>query len=158
MLSEDITRFVRSKLKPPFKRFVLPLLRTILMSIISLLFVQIPKVCHFLFTFGKEDEKSNVHHRIRAKITNPSDPFSPYRALEVPDKLITTPDERVQTLADIPEYCLERYAEKETLGVREVRNVEDEKQPNGKIFKKVFILQRKKQQQIFLSIDIVHHG
>ena len=87
-------------------------------------------------------ERSKIQKRIRAKITNPSDPSSPYRAVEVLDELQTTPDEHVKTLADIPDHCLEHYANKETLGTREILGIEDEKQPNGKIFKKVFLLIR----------------
>ena len=49
------------------------------------------------------------------------------------------PEDDVETLADIPDLCLQRYADKETMGVRQIIDVEDEKQPNGKVFKK-FIL------------------
>jgi long-chain acyl-CoA synthetase len=140
MSLEKITRILGRKLKSGFKRFILPLLRSLLMGIIAILFVHIPAVCYFLYTFGKVDEKSQNHKRVRARLTNPDDPSSPYRALEVTDELQTTPDEYVKTLADIPDYCVERYADRETLGVREIRDVEDEKQPNGKIFKKVFLV------------------
>jgi hypothetical protein len=81
-----------------------------------------------------------IQKRIRAKITNPLDPSSPYRAVEVLDELRAISDEHVQTLADLPDYALQHHADKETLGVREILDVEDEKQSNGKIFKKVFSL------------------
>jgi long-chain acyl-CoA synthetase len=90
-------------------------------------------------TLGKEDERSKLQKKIRAKLTDPSDPSSAYRAVEVLNELRTTPDENVKTLADIPDYALQRYAHKETQGVREILDVQDEKQPNGKIFKKVFL-------------------
>lgn len=67
----------------------------------------------------------------------PTDPSSPYRAKEVLDGLQSQPNEAIQTLADIPDYCVQRYADRETLGVREILDVEDEAQPNGKVFKKV---------------------
>ncbi len=88
-------------------------------------------------TWGKDDRRSKVQRRIRATLTDSSDPSSPYRAVEVLDELRTIPDEQVHTLADIPDHCLRHYAEKETLGVRDILGVEDETQPNGKIFKKV---------------------
>ena len=87
--------------------------------------------------WGKDDEKQDRQRRVRAQLVDPSDSSSAYRALEVLDQLQTQPDEQIQTLADIPDYCLQRYADRETLGVREIRDVEDEEQPNGKVFKKV---------------------
>jgi long-chain acyl-CoA synthetase len=139
MSLEKMTRKFGRNLKTAFKRFILPLLRSLLMGIISILFVHLPAVGYYLITFGKIDEKSQSHKRIRAKLTNPLDPSSPYRAIEVTDELQTTPDEYVQTLADIPDYCLEKYADRETLGVREILDIQDEKQPNGKIFKKIIM-------------------
>ncbi|CAF1673661.1 unnamed protein product, partial [Adineta ricciae] len=72
----------------------------------------------------------------RAKLSDDSNPSSPYRAVEVLDELRSQPEEDVETLAIIPDLCLERHADKETMGVREILDVEDEKQPNGKVFKK----------------------
>jgi len=148
------TRVFGSSANTVFKRFGLTLLRTLLIYSISLFFVQLPTLWNSIMTLGKDDERSKVQKRIRAKLINPSDSSSPYRAIEVLDDLRTTPDEHIQTLADIPDYCLERYADKETLGVREILDVEDEKQPNGKIFKKVrffiFILNRKSNLLLFI--------
>jgi hypothetical protein len=118
-----------------FKRFVVILL----MYLISLLFVQLPTLWNFIMRLGKNDERLKIQKRIRAKITNPLDPSSPYRAVEVLDELRAISDEHVQTLADLPDYALQHHADKETLGVREILDVEDEKQSNGKIFKKVFL-------------------
>lgn len=118
------------------KRFTSIVLRRLLIYSISILFVHIPNLTRALTT-GHEDENKKLQRRIRAKQIDPTDPFSPYRAVEVLDNLRTTPDEFIHTLADIPDYCVERYSDKETLGVREILGVEDEKQSNGKIFKKV---------------------
>jgi long-chain acyl-CoA synthetase len=156
MSLEELIYKLGSNLKTAFKRFILPILRSLLMGIISILFVHIPALCYFLITFGKIDEKSQSQKRIRAKLIDPSDPSSPYRAIEVIDELQTTPDEYVKTLADIPDYALEHYADRETLGVREVLDVQDEKQPNGKIFKKVRFFKRKNLS--FLYYYLVHHG
>ena len=156
MAHEKLIRFFRFKVKPAFKLHVLPILRMILISIISLLFVQIPTLFRLLITFGKVDEKTVQRKRLRAKLIDPNDPSSPYRAIEAQDGLLTTPNERIQTLADIPDYCLENYADTETLGVREVLAIEDEKQPNGKLFKKVLLLRRV--LQIFHWISLVCLG
>jgi len=150
------TRVFGSTLNTVFKRFGVTLLKTFFIYLISLLFVQLPTLWNVIMTLGKDDKSSKIQKRIRAKLINPSDPSSPYRAIEVFDELRTTPDEHVQTLADIPDYCLERFADKETLGVREILDVQDEKQPNGKIFKKVFflfLLKIKLKKNIFLLIN-----
>jgi long-chain acyl-CoA synthetase len=91
-----------------------------------------------MISLGKNDDKSEKQKRVRAKLTDDSDPSSPYRAVEVLDKLQTQPEKKVETLAIIPDLCLKRYADKETMGVREILDIEDEKQPNGKVYKKVF--------------------
>ncbi len=107
--------------------------RTIFEYFISFLFVHIP-----IFCLGKTDEQKEKQNRVRAKLIKEDDPSSPYRAVEVLDKLQIQPEKKVHTLAVIPDLCLERYADKETMGVREIFDTEEEKQPNGKIYKKVF--------------------
>lgn len=129
-----------SSLNTVLKRFGISLLKTLLIYLITLVFVQLPTVWNFIIMSGSDKNRSQLQKRIRAKIINPSNPSSPYRAVEVLNKLRTTPDESVKTLGDIPDYCIQRYADKETLGVREILDIEDEQQPNGKIFKKVFLL------------------
>lgn len=128
-----------STLNTVFKRFGISLLKTISIYLITLLFVQLPTIWHLIMTLGKNEDRSKIQKRIRSKIIDPSDPSAPYRAVEVLHELRTTPDDTVKTLADIPDFCLRRYADKETLGVRDILDVQDEKQSNGKIFKKVFI-------------------
>ncbi|CAF3774551.1 unnamed protein product [Rotaria sp. Silwood1] len=128
-----------STLNTVFKRFGITLLKTLLIYLITLLFVQLPTFWNLIMTLGKDKDQSRLQKRTRAKLTNPSDPSAPYRAVGFETELRTTPDEHVNTLADIPDYCLQRYADKETLGVREILDVQDEKQPNGKTFKK-FVL------------------
>jgi len=91
-----------------------------------------------MITLGKKDDTSEKQRKVRAKLTDDSDPSSPYRDVEVLDKLQIQPEKKVSTLAVIPDLCLKRYADKETMGVRKILDVEDEKQPNGKIYKKVF--------------------
>ncbi len=130
MSSNTITRLLSSTIDTVFKKWLVSLTRTIFEYFISFLFVQIPIFCHL-------DKKNEKQNRIRAKLIHEDDSSSPYRAVEVLDKLQTQPEKKVHTLAVIPDLCLERYADKETMGVREIFNTEEEKQPNGKIYKKV---------------------
>ncbi|UJR08757.1 hypothetical protein I4U23_013014 [Adineta vaga] len=119
-----------------FKRFFGRLIRKLFGFYITFLFVYIPSSIYYVVTLGKPNENYQKQRRIRAKQVDESDPLSPYRAVEVLDKLREQPEEGVNTLADIPDLCAKRYGDKETMGVREVTGVEEEKQPNGKVFKK----------------------
>ncbi len=138
MSLDTITRIVTSAINIVFKKWLVTLLHTVFEYLISFLFVYIPIFCQYMIRLGKTNEQSEKQKRIRAKLTNEDDPSSPYRAVEVLDKLQTQPEKKVDTLAVIPDLCLKRHADKETMGVREILDVEDEKQPNGKVYKKVF--------------------
>jgi len=143
-----------------FKRFGITLLRTFFIYLIALIFVHLPTVWNLVLTMGKSDEKRQKQKRVRSRLTNPSDPSSPYRAIEVLDGLQTQPNENIHTLADIPDYCIERYADRETLGVREILDVLDEPQPNGKVFKK-FVLGEYKfisYRETFEHIEAIGRG
>jgi hypothetical protein len=123
-----------------FKKCLVKLIRTLFGYLISTLFVLIPRFFYFLMTLGKGDELCEKQKRVRSKLVNEEDPSSPYRAVETLEKLETQPEKRVETLSFIPDLCLKRYADKQTMGVRQILNVEEEKQSNGKIHKKVFFL------------------
>ena len=98
------------------------------------MFVQLPTFWNYAVTLGKDDQKRTKQKRLRAKLTDDSDPSSPYRAVDVLDELRSQPEDDVETLAVIPHLALERHADKETMGVRQILDVEDEKQPNGIFF------------------------
>ncbi|CAF3777239.1 unnamed protein product [Rotaria sordida] len=136
MSSNNFIHALRSIRDLIFKRFFGRIIKALFECLIILLFIQLPGFFYYTITFGKHDEKKEKQTRIRAKLTNDSDPSSPYRALEVLDELQNQPELAVETLADIPDLCLQRYSDKETMGVREITDVNEEKQPNGKIFKK----------------------
>jgi hypothetical protein len=131
------SRIFGTTLNSVFKRFTITILKTILSCLLSLLFVQIPTLWRYIITLGKDDDKHNKQKRVRAKLIDDSDPSSPYRAVEVLDGLQTKPEEDVETLADIPDLAVKRFADRQTMGVREIRNIENETQANGKVFKKV---------------------
>ena len=84
------SRILGSTANTVFKRFLLSLIRTSLIYIIALLFVQLPTLWYYIMTFGKDDDKNEKQKRIRAKLTDDDDPSSPYRAIEVLDELQTS--------------------------------------------------------------------
>jgi hypothetical protein len=116
----------------------------VLECLISLIFVRLSLACSYIITLGKRDERSEKQKRVRAKQMDDSDPTSSYRAVEVFDKLPTQPEHKVKTLAVIPDLCLQRFADRETMGVRDILQVEEDKQTKGKVFKKVFFSFRQK--------------
>ncbi|CAF3504649.1 unnamed protein product [Rotaria sp. Silwood1] len=139
MSPNAFSRVFSTSVNTVFKRFLLTLIRTTLIYIIALLFVQLPTFWHYVITLGKDDHKRDRQKRIRAKLIDDSNPSSPYRAIEVLDQLQTQPEDELETLASIPDLCLQRHPQKQTFGVRQILDVEDETQPNGKVYKK-FVL------------------
>lgn len=140
MSSNVLSGILNTTIDTIFKKCLIKLIRTSFRYLISTLFVLIPRFFYFIITLGKGDELREKQKRVRSKLVNEDDPSSPYRAVEVIEKLETQPEKRVETLAFIPDLCLKRFPDKETMGVRQILNVEEEKQSNGKIHKKVFFL------------------
>lgn len=66
-----------------------------------------------------------------------SDPFAPWRSVDVPGELTTTLFPECVTLDDLFVRAVKLYANEKCLGTRELLREEDEKQPNGRVFKKV---------------------
>jgi long-chain acyl-CoA synthetase len=157
MSSNAFSRILSWTVDTIFKGFLVTFLRTTFEYLIGFLFVQLPILCHYMITSGKTNDKSEQQTRVRAKLTDESDPLSAYRAVEVLDKLQTQTEHKVKTLAVIPDLCLKRYADKETMGVREILDVEDEKQPNGKVYKKVFYFNFN-QNYLFKKKILVYNG
>ncbi|CAF3068503.1 unnamed protein product [Rotaria socialis] len=139
MSPNAFSRIFSITLNTVFKRFLLSLIRTTLIYIIALLFVHLPTFYYYITTLGKDDRKYGKQKRIRSQLIDSSDPSSPYRAVEVLHQLQTQPEDQLETLAVISDLCLQRHADKETLGVREIIDVQDETQPNGKIYKKFLL-------------------
>ncbi len=140
MSSNAFTRILTSTIDTIFRRLFITFIRTIFEYLISFVFVHIPIVGYYLITLGKNNDLSAKQTRIRAKLVDENDPSSPYRAVEVLDALQTEPEKKVHTLAVIPDLCLKRHADKETMGIREILDTVDEKQANGKVYKKVFYI------------------
>jgi hypothetical protein len=113
MTTSIFSRLFGTTVNSVFKRFELTLMRTFLIYLIALLFVHIPTVWNWLIAMGRSNERRRRQIRLRAQLTDPTDPSSPspYRAKEVLDGLQTQPNEAIQTLPDIPDYCVQRYAD-----------------------------------------------
>ena len=76
--------------------------------------------------------------RDRAKAANVGvDRSGPYRDAAHPHQLTTCPDEKSPTLDAEFEHVTYKYGKMPCLGTREIYKEEDERQPNGKYFKKV---------------------
>ncbi|CAF1671091.1 unnamed protein product, partial [Adineta ricciae] len=100
------TRLFSTTVNTVFRRFLLALIRATLIYIIAFLFVHLPTFWNYITTLGKDDRKRNRQRRVRAKLSDDSNPSSPYRAVEVLDELRSQPEEDVETLAIIPDLCL----------------------------------------------------
>uniref|UniRef100_A0A3B3QFB1 long-chain-fatty-acid--CoA ligase n=1 Tax=Paramormyrops kingsleyae TaxID=1676925 RepID=A0A3B3QFB1_9TELE len=61
----------------------------------------------------------------------------PYRSVDQFDSLATMDFPGMDTLDKLFEHAMQRFADRDCLGTREVLSEENEMQPNGKIFKKV---------------------
>ncbi|KAG8553640.1 hypothetical protein GDO81_003497 [Engystomops pustulosus] len=64
---------------------------------------------------------------------------SPYRALSHTDSLATIDFPGVDTLDKLFQHAVEKFGSKDCLGTREILSEENEKQPNGKVFKKLIL-------------------
>uniref|UniRef100_A0A669DJ92 long-chain-fatty-acid--CoA ligase n=1 Tax=Oreochromis niloticus TaxID=8128 RepID=A0A669DJ92_ORENI len=85
--------------------------------------------------YGSEEERAK-----RAKARSVlGQPEGPYRAVSSMKKLVTSLHPGVDTLDKMFEYAAMRFPHRDCLGTREVISEEDERQSNGKVFKKVFL-------------------
>ncbi|CAF1059278.1 unnamed protein product [Adineta steineri] len=104
--------------------------------------------------------RGKTNERIRAARVEPSEYASAYRAIEVLENLQTRPNEFIKTLADIPDYTFAHHPDKETFGARQILDIQDEQQTNGKIFKKFILGEYKFQtfRQISKRIENIGRG
>lgn len=82
---------------------------------------------------GSEEDRAK-----RVKAISPlGHPEGPYRAVSAAKRLVTRLHPGVDTLDKMFEYAATRFPHRDCLGTREVISEEDERQSNGKVFKKV---------------------
>ncbi|KAK9520470.1 hypothetical protein VZT92_020355 [Zoarces viviparus] len=85
--------------------------------------------------YGSEEERAK-----RPKACSASGrPEGPYRAVSAAKRLATSLQPGVDTLDKVFEYAAMRFPHRDCLGTREVISEDDERQDNGKVFKKVVL-------------------
>lgn len=83
--------------------------------------------------YGSEKERAK-RAKARSVLGRPE---GPYRAVSATKRLVTSLHPGVDTLDKTFEYAAMRFPHRDCLGTREVISEEDERQSNGKVFKKV---------------------
>uniref|UniRef100_A0AAY5KBX1 long-chain-fatty-acid--CoA ligase n=1 Tax=Esox lucius TaxID=8010 RepID=A0AAY5KBX1_ESOLU len=84
---------------------------------------------------GSEQERAR---RLKAQSVT-GNPEGPYRAMGATKRLVSSLHPGVDTLDKVFEYASRRFPDRDCLGTREVIKEEDERQDNGKVFKKVIL-------------------
>jgi len=87
-----------------------------------------------ILPYKYEDSELPEKDAVLSEITDPSNPSSPYRSTLYPD-LISVDDPNANLYTKF-KLSVKKYADLKTMGVREINSIDDEIQPNGKIFKK----------------------
>ncbi|KAJ7990598.1 hypothetical protein DPEC_G00302060 [Dallia pectoralis] len=84
---------------------------------------------------GSEQERAR---RLKAQSVT-GNPAGPYRAIGATKRLVSSLHPGADTLDKVFEYASRRFPDRDCLGTREVIKEEDERQANGKVFKKVIL-------------------
>ncbi|XP_059186686.1 long-chain-fatty-acid--CoA ligase 3a [Centropristis striata] len=85
--------------------------------------------------YGSEEERAK-RAKARSVLGRPE---GPYRDVSATKRLATSLHPGVDTLDKVFEYAARRFPQRDCLGTREVISEEDERQSNGKVFKKVVL-------------------
>ncbi|CAJ1066062.1 long-chain-fatty-acid--CoA ligase 3 isoform X1 [Xyrichtys novacula] len=86
-------------------------------------------------SYGSEAERAK-RAKARSVLGRPE---GPYRAVSAMKRLVTSLHPGMDTLDKMFEYAATRFPRRDCLGTREVISEEDERQSNGKVFKKVVL-------------------
>jgi len=81
-----------------------------------------------------EDPELPDKNAILTELTDKTNPNSPYRSTMASD-LVRLADPNTNIYEEFTK-CVKAYWDKKTLGIREILSIDDEVQPNGKVFKK----------------------
>lgn len=112
--------------------------RSVLLYILIHPFLFIVNILDFIIglilPYKYEDCELPEKDAILSKLTDSSDPGSPYRSTLYPD--LMTVDNPNSNLYTKFASCVEKFADLKTMGVREINSIDDEVQSNGKTFKK----------------------
>lgn len=94
----------------------------------------IDSLIHLVVPYKYEDSELPDKDATLTELSNPDDPNSPYRS-NLTNELIRIED-KATNLYDEMAKCVNEYKDMPTMGVRECFSIDDEVQPNGKVFKK----------------------
>lgn len=117
---------------------------TFKMDVPSVIFVPLHlfmKLCTLLtfvpwYFFADAHRKKGMAKRLKAKsVTGKSE--GPYRSLDHFESLARMTFEKADTLDKLFDHAVHCFGSADCLGTREVLSEENEKQPNGRVFKKV---------------------
>lgn len=87
--------------------------------------------------FANPTRKLKKSARLKAKPLDPDDPGSPYRNIDYFDKLITYRFEGCYTLDRLWDRAIILHTNDPCMGTREIISVDEEVQPNGRVFEKL---------------------
>lgn len=94
----------------------------------------IDSLIHVFVPYKYEDPELPDKSAVLSEHTDKSDPRSPYRSVLTSDLMRV--DDIHANLYDEMAKSVAQYGDMPTMGVRECISIDDEKQPNGKVFKK----------------------
>jgi long-chain acyl-CoA synthetase len=111
-----------------------------------------------IIPYKYEDNELPDKDAVLSKITDPTDKSSAFRSTLFPD-LIRIEDRDTNLYKEFCE-CVKSYFDFQTMGVREILSIDDEKQPNGKVFKKYSLGNYKwmKYEDLLTKIDNFSNG
>jgi long-chain acyl-CoA synthetase len=87
-----------------------------------------------ILPYKYEDNELPEKDTVLSKLTDSSDPSSPFRSTIFTD-LFTVEDPETNMYKKFEE-GVKKFTDLKTMGVREIHSIDDEVQPNGKVFKK----------------------
>ncbi|GFR96409.1 long-chain-fatty-acid--CoA ligase 3 [Elysia marginata] len=91
------------------------------------------------YLIQRPDQVLARSNRVKA-VPQDGDPSKPWRSVDVQNQeLATSMYPECRTLAELFDRACRHFAQQPSLGTREVLSEEEEKQPNGKVFKKVVL-------------------
>lgn len=106
-----------------------------------------------------EDPELPDKNALLSELTDKSDPKSPFRSTLTPD-LVQIDDLNLNIYQEFAN-AVKKHWDKNTLGVREILSIDDEIQPNGKVFKKYSLASSytwTKTEDVFARVNNLSNG
>lgn len=111
-----------------------------------------------ILPYKYEDNKLPDKNAVLSKLVDETDPKSPYRSTLFND-LIKVENKNANLFEELTK-CVKLYHDTLTMGVRELLSIDDEVQPNGKVFKKFSLGSYKWStlEQVYERINSISNG